>query len=69
MAFEQLVLELTPFLAPAVPHCVPNRPLMLVRKQIKLVLYRLGHGISYDRMDALYGCEASMIWKYTKIIC
>jgi hypothetical protein len=39
MAFEQLVLEMTPFLASVVPHCVPNRPLMPVKKQIKLVLY------------------------------
>lgn len=69
MAFEQLVLELTPFLQPIVPHCVPNRPPMPIRKQVKLVLYRLAHGISCERMDVLYGCGASTIRKYTKIIC
>ena len=61
MAFEQLVLELTPFLQPIVPHCVPNRPPMPIRKQVKLVLYHLAHGISCERMDVLYGCGASTI--------
>ena len=69
MAFEQLVLELTPFLQPIVPHCVSNRPPMSIRKQVKLVLYRLAHGISCEMMDLLYGCGASTIQKYTKIKC
>ena len=49
MAFESLVIELTPFLAPIVPHAVIGRPPLHVRKQLKLVIYRLAHGISCEK--------------------
>jgi hypothetical protein len=32
MTFQQLVLELTPFLVDIVPHFLPYRPLIPIRK-------------------------------------
>jgi hypothetical protein len=69
MAFEHLVMGLTPFLAPIVPHVVSSRPPLSIRKQIKLVIYRLAHGLSCKKMQDLYGCGASIIRKYTMRIC
>ena len=45
------------------------RPPVLVRKQIKLVLYRLAHVVSCVRMHNLYGYGESTIRNYTIIIC
>ena len=45
------------------------RPPIPVRKQIKLVLYQLAHGVSCARMHNLYGCGESTIRKYTMIVC
>ena len=59
--------ELTPFLRPVAITFV--RPPIPIRKQIKLVLYRLAHGVSCARMHNLYGCGESIIRKYTLIIC
>ena len=67
MAFKVLVDLLTPFLHPAVVRFV--KPPILVRKQVKFVLYRLAHGVSYARMYNLYGCGESTICKYTMIVC
>ena len=67
LAFEALVDLLTPFLRPIVATFV--RPPVPVRKQVKLVLYRLAHGISCARMHNLYGCAESNIRKYTMIVC
>ena len=39
-----------------------------VWKQIKLVLYRLAHGVSCARVHNLYGCSESTINKYILII-
>ena len=36
---------------------------------MKLVLYRLAHGVSCARMHNLYGCGESTICKYTMIVC
>ena len=67
MAFEALVDLLTPFLHPTVVRFV--RPPIPVRKQVKLVLYRLAHGVSCAKMHNLYGCGESTIRKYTMIVC
>lgn len=67
LSFERLVQELTPFLQSVAVTFV--RPPVPVRKQIKLVLYKLAHGISCSRMHNLYGCGESTIRKYTIIIC
>ena len=53
MAFEALVDLLTPFLRPTTVRFV--RPLIPLRKQVKLVLYQLAHGVSCARMHNLYG--------------
>ena len=66
LAFEALVDLLTPYLHPTTVAFV--RPLILVRKQVKLVLYRLAHGVSCARMHNLYGCGESTIQKYTMIV-
>ena len=59
--------ELTPFLRPvAITFVSPSIP---IRKQIKLVLYRLAHDVSCAKMHNLYGCGESTIRKYTLIIC
>ena len=67
LAFEALVDLLTSFLQPIAARFV--RPPILVRKQVKLVLYRLAHGVSCVRMHNLYGCGESTIRKYTMIVC
>ena len=36
---------------------------------MKLVLYRLAHGVSCARMHNLYGCGEFTICKYTMIVC
>ena len=36
---------------------------------MKLVLYRLAHGVSCAIMHNLYGCGESTIRKYTMIVC
>jgi hypothetical protein len=56
LAFEGLVHLLAPLLCPTTAMFV--RPLILIRKQIKLILYRLAHGISSIRMHYLCGCES-----------
>ena len=66
LAFEALVDLLTPFLSPIVATFV--RPSIPVRKQVKLVLYRLAHNVSCARMHNLYGCGESTIRKYTRIV-
>ena len=53
LSFEKLVQELTPLLRPVAITFV-RRPIP-IRKQIKLVLYRLAHGVSCARMHNLYG--------------
>ena len=67
LAFEALVDLLTPYLHPTVVAFV--RPPIPVRKQMKLVLYRLAYGVSCARMHNLYGCEESTIRKYIMIVC
>ena len=66
LAFEALVDLLTPFLQPTAARFV--RPPILVRKQVKLILYRLAYGVSCARMHNLYGCGESTICKYTMIV-
>ena len=58
---------LTPFLCPTAVTFV--RPPIPIKKQVKLVLYRLAHGVSCARMHNLYGCGESTIKKYTMIVC
>jgi len=67
LSFEALVDLLTPFLRPTARMFV--RAPIPVRKQVKLVLYRLAHGVSAARMHNLYGCGESTIRKYTMIVC
>ena len=67
MAFNALVDLLTPFLHPTTVRFV--RPPIPVRKQMKLVLYQLAHGVSCARMHNLYGYGESAIHKYTMIVC
>ena len=67
LACEALVDLLTPFLQPTTARFV--RPSIPVRKQVKLVLYQLAHGVSCARMHNLYGCGESTICKYTMIVC
>ena len=62
-----LMQELTHFLRPVVVTFV--RPPIPVRKHIKLVFYRLAHGVSCAMMHNLYGCNESTIRKHTLIIC
>ena len=67
LAFEALVYLLTSFLQPTAARFV--RPPIPIRKQVRLVLYRLAHGISCARMHNLYRCGKSTICKYTMIVC
>jgi len=67
LSFEALVELLTPFLHPTAATFV--RPPIPIRKQVKLVLYRLAHGVSSARMHNLYGCGESTIRKYSMIVC
>ena len=67
LAFEQLVLELTLFLQSHARYFVPAP--IPIRKQVKLVIYWLACGHSCEKMNDLYGCEASTICKYTDIVC
>ena len=61
LAFEALVDLLTPYLSPTATTFV--RPPIPIRKQVKLVLHRLAHGVSCARMHNLYGCGESTIRK------
>ena len=56
LAFEALVDLLTPYLHPTIVAFVS--PAIPIRKQMKLVLYRLAHGISCARMHNLYGVKS-----------
>jgi len=67
LAFEYLLQELTPFICPFTIQIVKT-PLLL-RKAVKMVLYQLAHGISFERMSALYNVDAIIIRKYTYIVC
>ena len=67
MAFEALVDLLTSFLYPTAVRIV--RPPIPVRKQVKLVLYRLAYSINCAKMYNLYRCVESPIRKYTMIVC
>jgi hypothetical protein len=58
---------LTTFLRPTAATLV--RIPVPLRKQVKLVLYRLAHGVSCARMHNLYGCGESTIRKYIMIVC
>ena len=58
---------LTSFLRPtAVTFVISPVP---VRKQVKIVLYRLVHDVSCTRMHNLYRCGESTIRKSTMIVC
>ncbi len=67
LAFEYLLQELTPFICPSATQFVIT-PIPL-RKVVKMVLYPLAHGISPERMNALYSVGAFTIRKYTYIVC
>ena len=67
LAFEYLVLELTPFLQSHARYFV--LALIPIRKQIKLVIYRLACNHSCEKTNDLYGYGASTICKYTDIVC
>ena len=61
------MLELTPFLQSHARYFV--RAPIPIRKQVKLVIYRLAYGHSCEEMNDLYECGASTIRKYTDIVC
>jgi hypothetical protein len=67
LTFEYLLQELTPFICPFATQFV-RTPIPL-RKVVKMVLYPLAHGISPERMNALYGVGAFTIRKYIYIVC
>jgi hypothetical protein len=67
LAFEGLIHLLTPFLHPTAAIFV--MPPVPKRKQVKLVFYKLAHGVNCARMHNLYRCGESTIQKYTIIIC
>jgi hypothetical protein len=67
LTFEYLLQELTPFICPFAIQFVKT-PIPF-RKDVKMVLYRLAHGISPKRMNALYNVGASIIRLYTYIVC
>jgi hypothetical protein len=58
---------LTPFIYPFTTQFV--RTLIPLKNIVKMVLYRLAHGISSKRMNALYGVGAFIIRKYTYNVC
>jgi hypothetical protein len=67
LTFEYLLQELTPFIYPSVTQF--DKTSILLKKDVKMVLYRLAHGISLEKMNALYGVGALIIMKYTYIVC
>jgi hypothetical protein len=67
LAFEYLLQELTPFICPFTIQFVTTP--ILLRKAVKMILYQLAHGISLERMNALYNVGAFIIKKYTYIVC
>jgi hypothetical protein len=67
LTFEYLLQELTPFICSSTTQFV-RTPIPL-NKVVKMVLYRLTHGISLERMSALYGVSAFIIMKYTYVVC
>jgi hypothetical protein len=67
LTFEYLLQELTPFICPFATQFV-KMPILL-RKALKMVLYQLAHGISLERMNALYDVGTFIIRKYTYIVC
>ena len=50
-------------------HVILYGPPIPIRKQVKLVIYRLACSHSCEKMNDLYGCGASTIRKYTNIVC
>jgi hypothetical protein len=58
---------LTPFIYPSPTQFV--RTHIPLKKAMKMVLYRLAHGIFLERMNALYDVGASTIRKYIYIVC
>jgi hypothetical protein len=58
---------MSPFIYPSATQFVITP--ILLRKIVKMVLYRLAHGIFFEKMNALYGVGASIIMKYTYIVC
>jgi hypothetical protein len=67
LAFEYLLQELTPFICPYETQFVITP--IPVKKLVKMVLYPLAHGISLEKMNALYDVGAFTIRKYTYIVC
>jgi hypothetical protein len=55
------------FICPSTTQFV-RRPIHF-KKVMKMVLYRLTHGIFPERMNALYNVGAFTIKKYTYIVC
>jgi Ni/Fe-hydrogenase subunit HybB-like protein len=53
LTFEYLLQELTPFIYSSVTQF--DKTPILLRKAVKMVLYQLAHGISLEKMNALYG--------------
>jgi hypothetical protein len=66
LTFEYLLQKLTPFIYPFAIQFVKT-PIPF-KKIVKMVLYQLAHGISLERMNALYDVGASTIRKYTYIV-
>ncbi len=67
LTFEYLLRKLIPFIYPSTSQFVKT-PILLI-KFMKMFLYWLTHGISLERMNALYGVGAFTIKKDTYIVC
>ncbi len=67
LAFEYLLQDLTPFICPSTTQFVKTP--ILLRKDEKMILSRLAHGIFHEKMNALYSVGACTIKKYTYIVC
>ncbi len=65
-AFNNLVLELTPFLQSSCPNLI--RPQLKIRKIVAIVIYRLAHAFNVTHMVVRFNVGASTIRKYVDIV-
>lgn len=67
LSFEHLILELNSFLC--VTAHIFVRPLVPIRKQMSLVVYRLAQSFFCKTMKKLYECKEFTIREYMLIVC
>ncbi len=66
-AFNNLVLELTPFMQSSCLN--PTRPQLEIRKIMAIVIYWFAHGFNATHMGNRLNVGASIIRKYVDIVC